>query len=92
MESAGKRDLYEVLGVARDADAKQIRKAYRKLARRHHPDVNPGDAAAEEEFKAVSEAHAVLAAEAHRLGLNAPTTFLGVGDAGAHVEVDADEV
>ena len=66
MESAGKRDLYEVLGVARDADAEQIRKAYRKLARRHHPDVNPGDAAAEEEFKAVSEAHAVLADEDRR--------------------------
>ena len=48
MESAGKRDLYEVLGVARDADAEQIRKAYRKLARRHHSDVNPGDAAAVE--------------------------------------------
>ena len=66
MESAGKRDLYEVLGVARDADAEQIRKAYRKLARRHHPDVNPGDAAAEEEFKVVSEAHAVLADEDRR--------------------------
>jgi len=66
VESAGKRDLYEVLGVARDADAEQIRKAYRKLARRHHPDVNPGDAAAEEEFKVVSEAHAVLADEDRR--------------------------
>ncbi len=59
-ENAGKRDLYEVLGVARDAGADEIRKVYRKLARRHHPDVNPGDAAAEEAFKAVSQAHAVL--------------------------------
>lgn len=66
MESAGKRDLYQVLGVSRDADAEQVRKAYRKLARRHHPDVNPGDSAAEEEFKAVSEAYAVLSAEDRR--------------------------
>jgi len=55
-----KRDLYAVLGVARDADADTLRKAYRKLARRHHPDVNPGDKAAEERFKEVSEAYDVL--------------------------------
>jgi DnaJ-class molecular chaperone len=55
-----KRDLYAVLGVARDADADTIRKAYRKLARRHHPDVNPGDKAAEERFKEISEAYDVL--------------------------------
>jgi DnaJ-class molecular chaperone len=55
-----KADLYGVLGVSRDADENAIRKAYRKLARRHHPDVNPGDASAEERFKAISEAYAVL--------------------------------
>ena len=55
-----KRDLYEVLGVARDVDANTLRKAYRKLARRHHPDVNPGDKAAEERFKETSEAYDVL--------------------------------
>jgi DnaJ-class molecular chaperone len=55
-----KRDLYEVLGVARDVDAEALRKAYRKLARRHHPDVNPGDKKAEERFKEVSEAYDVL--------------------------------
>lgn len=55
-----KRDLYEVLGVARDADPDALRKAYRKLARRHHPDVNPGDEAAEERFKEISEAYDVL--------------------------------
>lgn len=55
-----KRDLYEVLGVSRDADADTLRKAYRKLARRYHPDVNPGDAAAEERFKELSNAYAVL--------------------------------
>jgi DnaJ-class molecular chaperone len=49
-----------VLGVARDADADTIKKAYRKLARRHHPDVNPGDQAAEDKFKAISEAYDVL--------------------------------
>jgi DnaJ-class molecular chaperone len=58
--AAEKRDLYAVLGVARDADADTLRKAYRKLARRHHPDVNPGDKAAEERFKEVSEAYDVL--------------------------------
>jgi curved DNA-binding protein len=55
-----KKDLYGVLGVPRDADEDAIRKAYRQLARRHHPDVNPGDEEAEERFKAVSEAYAVL--------------------------------
>jgi DnaJ-class molecular chaperone len=55
-----KRDLYQVLGVARDADADTLKKAYRKLARRHHPDVNPGDKAAEEKFKEISEAYDVL--------------------------------
>jgi curved DNA-binding protein len=55
-----RRDLYEVLGVPRDADADAIKKAYRKLARQHHPDVNPGDAAAEERFKEISQAYAVL--------------------------------
>jgi curved DNA-binding protein len=55
-----KRDLYQTLGVARDADPDVLRKAYRKLARRHHPDLNPDDAQAEEEFKRISEAYAVL--------------------------------
>jgi len=53
-------DLYEVLGVARGADADAIKAAYRKLARKLHPDVNPEDASAEERFKEVSEAYAVL--------------------------------
>ncbi len=55
-----KRDLYKVLGVARDVDAAVLKKAYRKLARRHHPDVNPGDKAAEDKFKEISEAYDVL--------------------------------
>ena len=61
-----KRDLYKVLGVARDAGADVLKKAYRKLARRHHPDVNPGDKAAEEKFKEISEAYDVLSDPAKR--------------------------
>jgi curved DNA-binding protein len=60
MASGERGNLYEVLGVPREADAKAIKKAYRKLARQYHPDVNPGDAAAEERFKRISEAYAVL--------------------------------
>lgn len=54
-------DFYKDLGVTSDASAEDIKKAYRKLARELHPDANPGDAAAEERFKRVSEAHSVLA-------------------------------
>ncbi len=54
------RDLYEVLGVSKDASADDIKKAYRKLARQYHPDHNAGDTAAEERFKEISHAHDVL--------------------------------
>ena len=54
------KDYYKILGVAKDADAKTIKSEYRKLARQYHPDVNPGDAAAEEKFKAFGEAYEVL--------------------------------
>lgn len=56
-----KRDYYEILGVPRDADDAAIKKAYRKLALKHHPDRNPGDKTAEEQFKEAAEAYAVLA-------------------------------
>ena len=55
-----KRDYYEVLGVSRDADDATLKKAYRKLAKKYHPDMNPGDAEAEKKFKEASEAYAVL--------------------------------
>jgi molecular chaperone DnaJ len=57
---AAVKDLYETLGVARGAGQDEIKKAYRKLARQHHPDANPGDAAAEERFKEVQTAYDVL--------------------------------
>lgn len=57
---ATKSDYYQVLGVGRKASAEEIRKAYRKLARKHHPDVNPGDKSAEDKFKRLSEAYDVL--------------------------------
>ncbi len=57
---ADKRDYYEVLGVPRDADDAAIKKAYRQLAKKYHPDINPGDKEAEAKFKEASEAYAIL--------------------------------
>src|ERR1044072_1810698 len=54
------RDYYEVLGVKRNATEDEIRGAFRKLARKYHPDMNPGDKAAEEKFKEINEANEVL--------------------------------
>src|SRR5689334_23351861 len=60
------KDFYQVLGVAKDATAADIKKAYRKLARANHPDSNPGDKAAEERFKAIAEAYDVIGDEQKR--------------------------
>lgn len=58
--AVGTKDYYEVLGVSRNATENEIKAAYRKLARKHHPDLNPGDKAAEERFKELQEAYSVL--------------------------------
>ena len=60
MPMATKRDYYQVLGVKRDADADEIKKAYRQLALKNHPDKNPGDSEAERRFKEAAEAYEVL--------------------------------
>ena len=81
---ATKRDYYEVLGVAKTAQAQEIKSAYRKLAIRDHPDRNPGDAAAEERFKEAAEAYEVLSdadkrARYDRFGHEGVTTAAGGG-------------
>lgn len=63
---AQREDYYKLLGVKRDASADEIRKAYRRLARKYHPDVNPGDKSAEDKFKQISEAYDVLSDEKKR--------------------------
>src|SRR5437660_8226600 len=78
------RDYYEVLGVARDATADQIKKAYRGLARKYHPDVNPGDKQAEAKFKEAQQAYDVLS-DAEKRSLYdrfGHAAFQGVGAAG----------
>ena len=55
-----KRDLYETLGVAKNADEKELKSAFRKLAMKYHPDKNPGDAASEKTFKEINEAYETL--------------------------------
>ena len=57
---ADKRDYYEVLGVSKNADEAELKKAYRRLAMKHHPDRNEGDDKAEEKFKEAKEAHDIL--------------------------------
>src|SRR5580698_9251750 len=66
MAATDKKDYYGTLGIKKTASADDIRKAFRKLARKYHPDVNPGDKKAEEKFKEISEANDVLSEEKKR--------------------------
>jgi len=61
-----KRDFYEILGVSKGADAKEIKKAYRKVAMKYHPDKNPDDKAAEDKFKEAAHAYEILSDEQKR--------------------------
>src|ERR1700760_2495620 len=66
MATTPTKDYYSLLGIKKTATADEIRKAFRKLARKHHPDVNPGDKKAEERFKEISEANDILSDEKKR--------------------------
>lgn len=73
------KDFYKVLGVSKDASADEIKKAYRTLARTHHPDKNPDNAAAEARFKEVSEAYDVLSDPKSRAEYDEARTLFGSG-------------
>ena len=75
------KDYYSTLGVSRTASEKEIKSAYRKLARKFHPDVNPGDNKAEEQFKEIAEAYEVLSSSEKRKKYD---QFGHLGDAWKH--------
>ena len=77
--STTNKDYYKVLGVPKDAPAADIKKAYRKLARQHHPDANKGDAASEEKFKEISEAYDVLSDDKRRKEYDDSRSLFGNG-------------
>jgi molecular chaperone DnaJ len=98
MPTSTKQDYYELLGVSRKASAKDIRTAFRKLARKYHPDLNPGDKAAEEKFKQLQEAYDVLSDTKKRqmydqygfYSENVPTGDYGAGQDSAGENVNFD--
>src|ERR1700722_2470427 len=94
MPSAPKHDYYETLSVPRGASEEDIRKAYRKLARKYHPDLNPGDKSAENRFKDVQEAYDILSDSKKRsmydqVGFYSDAGFAAGGAAGAASGADA---
>src|SRR5690349_20780967 len=100
MATKTKQDYYELLGVSRKASAKDIRAAFRKLARKYHPDLNPGDKSAEERFKQLQEAYDVLSDSKKRqmydqhgfysehFNPNAPPSGGGAGGGDSEVNFD----
>jgi len=96
MATTAKTDYYELLGVSRKATGKDIRSAFRKLARKYHPDLNPGDKAAEEKFKQLQEAYDVLSDSKKRqmydqygfYSENVPTGDYGAGGGESNVNFD----
>ena len=78
------KDYYKVLGVSKDASKDEIKKAYRKLAQRHHPDANKEDAGAEARFKEISEAHAVLSNDEKRKEYDGFRSFVEGGGRGGY--------
>ncbi|HWG59647.1 MAG TPA: molecular chaperone DnaJ [Candidatus Acidoferrales bacterium] len=89
MPTTTKQDYYELLGVSRKSSVKDIRAAYRKLARKYHPDLNPGDKSAEDKFKQIQEAYEVLSDPKKRqmydqFGFNAPGPGGGPPSGGGH--------
>ncbi len=76
---AERPDYYKILGVGKNATDEEIKKAYRKLARKYHPDRNPGDKQAEERFKEVSQAHDVLSDADKRKEYDRGGVFAGFG-------------